>query len=210
MFEVLMSSQVRPQLHPGRGVLVAALHGVLVAAAVRVAKVAPEPETGPRMDTTIFIVEQPSTPERAGPPSRSHPPGTHRGTCRSGGWRSCLGGTNPRGRRGRRSGHRFTSTGATVSAGPAPGGHRGTGAGGIRDRYDRATGARCDNAPSSPSRSESGPTERPRGHRCRSRRGPDPSGNQGQGSRRREQDHEAIRAPEAGESEDIRSGIEVG
>lgn len=65
MFEVLMSSRVRPQLHPGRGVLVAALHGVLVAGAVRVAKVAPEPETVPRVDTTIFVIEKPPTPVRA-------------------------------------------------------------------------------------------------------------------------------------------------
>lgn len=31
MFEVLIGSRVRPDLHPGRGLLVAAFHGALVA-----------------------------------------------------------------------------------------------------------------------------------------------------------------------------------
>jgi periplasmic protein TonB len=56
VFDVLMSSQVRRRLHPGRGLLVAALHGVLVAGAVRVAQTAPRQETGPRVDTTAFII----------------------------------------------------------------------------------------------------------------------------------------------------------
>jgi periplasmic protein TonB len=64
VFEVLTSSRVRPQVHPGRGFLVAALHGVLVAGAVRVAQRSPEQVSGPRVDTTVFILEQPTAPVR--------------------------------------------------------------------------------------------------------------------------------------------------
>lgn len=64
MFDVLTSSQARPRLHPGRGILVAALHGILVAAAVRVAKPAPEPDTGPTVDTTVFVMAPPLPAER--------------------------------------------------------------------------------------------------------------------------------------------------
>ena len=64
MFEVLMSSQVRPQLHTGRGLLVAALHGALVAGVVRVAERFPEQASGPRVDPTVFILEPATAPVR--------------------------------------------------------------------------------------------------------------------------------------------------
>ena len=63
MFDVLMSSQARLQLHTGRGILVAAVHGILVAAAVRVAQPASEPARGPKVDTTVFIMAPPLAPE---------------------------------------------------------------------------------------------------------------------------------------------------
>ena len=60
MFDVLMHSRVRWRFSPGKGVLVAALHGVVVAGAVRLGGEPPAPVRGPTPETTLFIVQQPT------------------------------------------------------------------------------------------------------------------------------------------------------
>ena len=60
MFEVLIGSRVRPELHPGRGIIVAAFHGAVVAGAAGLTAVRREPEAVPRIAAIDFVLPPPA------------------------------------------------------------------------------------------------------------------------------------------------------
>ena len=59
MFDVLMASRQTPRVQPGRGFLVAVLHGAIVAGVVRGVTVPVSTAPAPLVDTTVFVVEAP-------------------------------------------------------------------------------------------------------------------------------------------------------
>lgn len=59
MFDKLLSSRTKREVAPVRGLMVAAVHGVLIAGAIRATTVPPPAPPPPRMDTTAFITETP-------------------------------------------------------------------------------------------------------------------------------------------------------
>ena len=65
MFDVLMGSRLRPRVQPGQGLLVAALHGAIVAGVIRGVTVPVPTAPAPLVDTTIFLVEAPRVPQSA-------------------------------------------------------------------------------------------------------------------------------------------------
>ncbi len=57
MFDELVSSRIKREVAPARGLMVAAIHGVLIAGAIRATTAPPPAPPRPRIDTTIFITE---------------------------------------------------------------------------------------------------------------------------------------------------------
>lgn len=73
MFDQLVSSRITRKMAPARGLMVAAIHGVLVAGAIRATAAPPPAPPRPRIDTTIFITDPPQQiPDH---PSRVATPG---------------------------------------------------------------------------------------------------------------------------------------
>jgi protein TonB len=64
MFEVLLGSRVRRQAGPGRGLLAAAVHGLLIFGAIRASSGSAPPSIVSRLDTTpvVFFEPAPATP----------------------------------------------------------------------------------------------------------------------------------------------------
>ena len=72
MFEVLLGSRVRRQAGPGRGLLAAAVHGLVIFGAIRASSGSAAPPTVPRPDTIPIVFP----PERApATPAPSQPTG---------------------------------------------------------------------------------------------------------------------------------------
>lgn len=67
MFEVLISSRAPHQWSPGKGLLVAALHGVVLAGAIDLSDAPASAPPGPAVDTTPFTLDAP--PPVAAPPA---------------------------------------------------------------------------------------------------------------------------------------------
>ena len=65
MFDVLVGSRRRSRMQPGRGFLVAVLHGALVAGVVRGVTVPAPTAPAPLVDTTVFVVQAPPVPTSA-------------------------------------------------------------------------------------------------------------------------------------------------
>jgi periplasmic protein TonB len=59
MFDELVSSRIKRKVAPARGLMVAAMHGVVIAGAIRATATPLPAPPPPRIDTTIFIVEHP-------------------------------------------------------------------------------------------------------------------------------------------------------
>lgn len=57
MFDKLLSSRTKREVAPVRGLMVAAVHGVLIAGAIRATTPPPPAPPPPRIDTTVFITE---------------------------------------------------------------------------------------------------------------------------------------------------------
>ncbi len=57
MFDVLVHSKGRHELRPARGLVVAALHGIVIAGAIRATAGRPAPAPPIRVDTTVFVLE---------------------------------------------------------------------------------------------------------------------------------------------------------
>jgi len=74
MFDELVSSRIKRELAPARGLIVAAIHGVLITGAIRSTTAPPPAPPRPRIDTTIFVTE-PLRQVPDGPSSPSSPGG---------------------------------------------------------------------------------------------------------------------------------------
>src|ERR1043166_1764861 len=72
MFEVLLGSRVRRQAGPGRGLVAAAVHGLVIFGAIRASSGSAAPSTVPRPDTFPIVFPEPApetptpSPPRAG------------------------------------------------------------------------------------------------------------------------------------------------